>query len=533
MGSGLGPLCVFSCCPTAPLKWSYETSQNVIDCARAGIPVEFVSMPLAGFVAPVTLVGSVVQHAAETLSGVVLSQLASAGAPVVWGGSPAIFDIRYETTPMGAIETMMLDCANAEVGQRLGLPTQGYIALSDAKALDAQAGLETGMGAVLASLSGINSVSGPGMLDFESCQSLEKLVLDDEICGMVARLRRGIEPRDDFPSRPLFEELLKDQHLLIAAHTRKHRKEQIRFTSPVVERAPLGRWREEGETTLGQRASREVERLVGAWAPSRLPDEHEARPAGENGPRGACGGHGGAADGGGVREIVRFAKTGGGARGPRGPRRPEPARGGRARPAPAPPSRRRDGTRAPSSSSRGRSCEELPAERFAAVLAPLGLPGGRPRGRPGLPARRGPRPLRGDTRRGACPRASGASSTRTRSPRAGCSTRWPRRAPTSSPTAWPSATGRALVERGLGHARVLPYSPGYCGWPTRGQRPLFDALRPEEIGVTLNDSCLMSPIKTVSGCWWPAPARRTSSGRTSRSATTAGPTSAGGAWPRS
>jgi hypothetical protein len=56
-----------------------------------------------------------------------------------------------------------------------------------------------------------------------------------------------------------------------------------------------------------------------------------------------------------------------------------------------------------------------------------------------------------------------------------------------------------LVARGLSHARVLPYSPGYCGWPTQGQRPLFDALRPEEIGVTLNDSCLMSPIKSVSG----------------------------------
>jgi len=58
---------------------------------------------------------------------------------------------------------------------------------------------------------------------------------------------------------------------------------------------------------------------------------------------------------------------------------------------------------------------------------------------------------------------------------------------------------QALAARGMEGVRVLPYSPGYCGWPTRGQRPLFDVLRPEEIGVTLNDSCLMSPIKTVSG----------------------------------
>jgi hypothetical protein len=58
---------------------------------------------------------------------------------------------------------------------------------------------------------------------------------------------------------------------------------------------------------------------------------------------------------------------------------------------------------------------------------------------------------------------------------------------------------QALVARGMDGVRVLPYSPGYCGWPTRGQRPLFDALRPGDIGVTLNDSCLMSPIKTVSG----------------------------------
>ena len=189
------------------------------------------------------------------------------------GGSPAVFDIRYETTPMGAVETMMLDCANAEVGKRLGLPTQGYVALSDAKRLDAQAGHETSMGATLAALSGINSISGPGMLDFENCQSVEKLVLDNEICGMTARLVRGIEPREDFPARPLFDELLREGHLLIAKHTRRHLREEITFPGPVIDRASLARWKEEGALTLRERAAREVVRLEKRWTPSRLPDE--------------------------------------------------------------------------------------------------------------------------------------------------------------------------------------------------------------------------------------------------------------------
>ena len=93
----------------------------------------------------------------------------------------------------------MLTCAMGEIGKRLGLPTQGYAGVSDAKELDAQAGLETSSGALLAALSGINSISGPGLLDLDNGFSLEKLVVDHEICGMALRLARGIEPREDFP----------------------------------------------------------------------------------------------------------------------------------------------------------------------------------------------------------------------------------------------------------------------------------------------------------------------------------------------
>ncbi len=267
------PIAVFSCCPTSPLKFSDVTSQNVVDCAKYGIPVEFIAMPLSGFIAPVTLTGTVIQHTAETLSGIVISQLTSPGAPMLYGGSPAIFDVRYETTPMGAIETMMIDCAYNEVGKYLGLPTQAYISLSDSKQLDAQAGLETGIGATLAALAGINNLSGPGMIDFESCQSLEKLIVDNEICGMTLRLVQGIEPKEDFPSLPHFEELLKDQHLLISKHSRKYLREEHFFPGPVIDRANRARWQEEGALFIEDRAHREVERLIGEYTPSTLAED--------------------------------------------------------------------------------------------------------------------------------------------------------------------------------------------------------------------------------------------------------------------
>lgn len=266
------PLTIFSCCPTSPLKWSEVTSTNLIDCAKNKIPVEFIAMPLSGFMAPVTLVGTLVQHTAETLSGIVISQLTNPGTPVLYGGSPAIFDVRYETTPMGAIETMMIDCAYNEIGKYLNIPTQAYISLSDSKQLDAQGGLESGIGATLAALSGINNISGPGMIDFESCQSLEKLVLDNEICGMALRLIKGIEPKEDFPSIPHFEELLKDDHLLISKHTRRYLREEHYFTGPVIDRMNRSRWESQGKVNLIERANNEVEKLIKNYKSSRLPD---------------------------------------------------------------------------------------------------------------------------------------------------------------------------------------------------------------------------------------------------------------------
>ncbi|MCD4783559.1 MAG: trimethylamine methyltransferase family protein [Candidatus Eremiobacteraeota bacterium] len=256
------PLAIFDACPSPPLKWSNLTTQTLIDCAKYGIPSEMVSMPLSGATAPVTLVGSLVQHTAECMIGVVISQLASKGAPIIWGGSPSIFDMKKGTTPMGAIETMMIDSSYSQIGKYLGLPIHAYMGLSDSKAIDAQAGLETGMSAMMAALAGVNVISGAGMMDFESLQSLEKLVIDHEIAGMTLRLVRGVECKFDVPTIDLFREFETAGSFLSMAHTLKHFRNEFFIPGPTIDRSASSEWLETGRKTSFDRAKEQVKKIL-------------------------------------------------------------------------------------------------------------------------------------------------------------------------------------------------------------------------------------------------------------------------------
>jgi len=263
------PLAIFDACPSPPLKWSNLTAQSLIDSSRAGIPSELISMGMTGATSPVTITGTLVQHVAENLCGLVICQLAKKGAPVIFGGSPSSFDMRKGTTPMGAIETIMIDSAYAQVAKYLNLPTHAYMGLSDSKVNDNQAGFETGIGAVLAALAGINVVSGPGMMDFESCQSLEKLVIDNEICGMAFRLTDGISQRDEPIAKDLFEGFTADTQFLSMPHTRKWYRQEHTFPR-VIDRDTYDAWVSLGKKSIAERASKEVERLLQESPPSSI-----------------------------------------------------------------------------------------------------------------------------------------------------------------------------------------------------------------------------------------------------------------------
>jgi len=256
------PLAIFDACPSPPLKWSDLTTQSLVDAAKSMIPSEFVSMPLSGATAPITLIGSITQHCAECLAGVVIVQLAKKSAPLIWGGAPAVFDMKHGTTPMGAIETMMINLGDVEMGKFFKLPTHAYMSSTDTKIPDAQAGLEGASGALLASLAGINMVSGPGMLDFLSTQSVEKLLIDNEIAGNAKRLIRGIDDYGSPFASKILSELDEKESLLSHSSTLKYFRKELFLTSPIIDRQSRELWIKSGSKSMRKRAREIAQKLA-------------------------------------------------------------------------------------------------------------------------------------------------------------------------------------------------------------------------------------------------------------------------------
>jgi trimethylamine---corrinoid protein Co-methyltransferase len=269
------PQAVFDVCPSPPLIWSSFGAENLITLAAASVPAEIVSMPLAGAAAPVTLLGAITQHAAECLSGITIHQLANPGAPIVWGGAPAIFDMRKGTTPMGAVETAMIDAAYAQVGKSLGLPTHCYLGASDSKLVDAQAGLESGVTAVLGALAGINMISGGGMLDFLACQSAEKLVVDAEAVGMAKRLLTGVQVQTGTLATAFFEGINFKGDFLKQKATRELFSQEQHLPSAIIDRDSVRGWQNAGRKDTFERAKERTRELLDKYERPLITLEYE------------------------------------------------------------------------------------------------------------------------------------------------------------------------------------------------------------------------------------------------------------------
>jgi trimethylamine--corrinoid protein Co-methyltransferase len=273
------PRAIFDVCPAPPLIWSNFGAGNLLALAKAGIPAEIVSVPLAGAAAPVTMLGTITQHTAECLAGITIHQLARAGSPIVWGGAAAIFDMRKGATPMGAVETAMLDCSYAQVAKSLNMPTHTYLGASDSKLVDAQAGLESGITAMIGALSGINMISGSGMLDFLACHSAEKLVIDAEGIAMAKRMVMGIKQHTKTLATDFYDEKInfKGGDFLKQKITMQLFREEQYLPSNIIDRDSTRAWKAAGALDTFGRAKIRVNELLASYRRPELDPGKESK----------------------------------------------------------------------------------------------------------------------------------------------------------------------------------------------------------------------------------------------------------------
>lgn len=117
------PIVSLGACPNSPLELHEAAAEQIIEAAKAGIPMDVLSMGLCGGTTPVTLAGTILTTNCEILSGIILGQLVRKGTPMMYGSSTSIMDLKLTTSPVGAPEHAMFGAAIGQMGHYYGIPT--------------------------------------------------------------------------------------------------------------------------------------------------------------------------------------------------------------------------------------------------------------------------------------------------------------------------------------------------------------------------------------------------------------------------
>jgi trimethylamine--corrinoid protein Co-methyltransferase len=174
--------------------------------------------------------------------------------------------MRKGGTPFGSVETGMIDSSYAQVGKSLGLPTHAYLGATESKILDMQAGLESGMGALIGALSGINMISGAGMLDSLLCQSPEKLVIDAEGIAMAQRMLQGMKIHTETLATGFYEGInFRGGDFLKQRITMQLFQKEQHMPGKVIDRDSMRAWKESGSMDTFTRARIRVQEILTSY----------------------------------------------------------------------------------------------------------------------------------------------------------------------------------------------------------------------------------------------------------------------------
>lgn len=259
-----------------PLGYSREMAGAVLTYAREGQALLIANLAMAGSTAPITLAGLLAMQNAEMLAGIVLSQLARPGTPVIYGTTSTNIDMRTGSLAIGSPELAQVVAAHQQLVRFYGLPSRGSGALTDANYPDVQAGLESMMGLLTAVNSGADFIlhSG-GILSSYLAFSREKFVIDDEICGRVRWFHQPIVVDHETLAYDAVARVGPGGHFLMEDETLERCRTEF-WQPQVSDRTALEEWIEAGRPTTVARAAERWQRLVAAHEDPPL-DEVTAR----------------------------------------------------------------------------------------------------------------------------------------------------------------------------------------------------------------------------------------------------------------
>ena len=220
------------------------------------------ALAMAGSTGPVTLAGMLTMQSAELLAGIVLTQLVSPGMPVVFGSTSTNIDMRSGALCIGSPELSQMVAAHAQLARFYGIPSRSGGSLTDASSPDAQAGFESMMGLLTTANSGVDFVlHSAGIVSSYLAFSYEKFVLDDEMCGMVRRLRRGFTVSPDTLAYDVIAKVGSGGNYLMEDHTVERCRTEF-WKPSVCDRSGLEAWMTAGRQGAVARARTRWQRLI-------------------------------------------------------------------------------------------------------------------------------------------------------------------------------------------------------------------------------------------------------------------------------
>jgi trimethylamine--corrinoid protein Co-methyltransferase len=254
------PIISFGASPTSPLELSEDVANQVVRAAKFGLPISILPCPLAGATSPVTLAGTLLQQNVEFLICDVIIQLVNPGNPIIYCPRSMSVDMRTGIAA-GEVEYGLMSAAAVQLAERYKMPSDVYGLAADSKVLDEQAAFEKAMVGLLPALAGANFLSGAGEIEMGVTASVEQLVIDDEMLGMIFRAVRGIDVNTETLAAALIGKTGPGGHFLSAEHTRKYYSSEHHVLE-LCDRTARADWQKAGSKDIVRRAREKANRLL-------------------------------------------------------------------------------------------------------------------------------------------------------------------------------------------------------------------------------------------------------------------------------